>query len=117
MKSNLVRCIAISNSSTTVWNHPPALAVHRDFDAVILEAVCKFKARKLRALIGVENFRLAMAGKGFLERLHAKPRVHRIGEPPGEHFAAIPVHNRHQIQKSPPHRNIRDVGAPDMVGP
>ncbi len=39
------------------------------------------------------------------------------GRPQRRHLPARPVHHRDQMQKPPPHRNIRDVRAPDLVRP
>ena len=36
---------------------------------------------------------------------------------PGQDLAREPVHDRHEIEKSPFHGDIRDVGTPDLVGP
>jgi hypothetical protein len=42
--------------------------------------------------------------------------VHRVRQPPAQHRAARPVHDRHQVQKAPADREVGDVGRPHLVG-
>ena len=63
---------------------PAALAVHADRDLVVLEHLREVQAGELAALIGVEDFRLAVAGDGLLNRIDAEIGGQRIGQPPGE---------------------------------
>src|SRR3954466_8287195 len=80
---------------------------------------------KLGTLVAVEDLRSAVKGQGFFEGLDAEDRVHRIRQPPTQHFPAVPVHDRHQVEKSPWHRDVRDLplrvaqgpGRPHLVGP
>src|ERR1700704_5900135 len=51
---------------------PRTFAVHADGDAVFEQHAGKLGAGELAALIGVENFRLAMFRQGFLQRLDAE---------------------------------------------
>ncbi len=60
---------------------PAALAVHRDADAVAMEQPSELAARKLTALIGVEDLRFAVPGDRLLDRFGAERRVNR-GSPP-----------------------------------
>jgi hypothetical protein len=57
--------------------YPTTLAVHADRDADGLQRRDPIIARELRALIGVENLRLAVLGHGLLERFDAKIYRHR----------------------------------------
>lgn len=77
--------------------HPPALPIHGNLDPVVLQDRGKFTRRKLRALIRIEYVRHAIQGQRLLQRFQAEMRIHRIGQAPGEHFATLPIHNRHQI--------------------
>src|SRR3954466_363936 len=80
---------------------------------------------KLGTLVAVEDLRPTVNGQGFLERLDAEGRVHGIGQPPTQHFPAVPVHDRHQVEKPLWHRDVRDLplrvaqgpGRPHLVGP
>ena len=92
-----------------------AAAVHADADAVVFENLGEAGAGKLRPLIGVEDLWLAVAAEGLLERLHTEIRLQAVGQPPGEHLAAVPVHDRHQIHKPAGHSHIGDVGGPHLV--
>jgi hypothetical protein len=46
----------------------------------------------------------------------AEARLHRVGEFPTEHKAAEPIHHCDQVEKAATHRNLRNIGAPDVVG-
>jgi hypothetical protein len=48
--------------------------------------------------------------------LDAELGVHRTRQPPSQHFPARPIHNRNKLEKAPPHRNVRDVSTPNLVG-
>jgi hypothetical protein len=37
--------------------------------------------------------------------------------PASQNLAAIPFHDRHQIEETPLHADVGDIGAPDVVGP
>ena len=73
-------------------------------------------AGKLAALVAVEDFRRAMFCDGLFQSLHAKVRIHAVGQTPSQHFTAVPVHDRDQIPKAAPHRYVGNVCAPDLVG-
>ena len=53
--------------------------------------------------------------KASFKRLNAEVSVHRVRQPPAQHFSRGPVHDRDQIQEPTPHRDERDVRAPDLV--
>src|SRR5690606_18211641 len=69
-----------------------------------------------RALFSVEDLRHYMSANRFLKSFDAETRVHGVRQRPGEHFAAVPIHHRHQIHEALLHANIGDVRAPDLVG-
>ena len=92
-----------------------AAAVHRDRDPGRQQLAGERGAGELRALVGVEYARRAVTRQRLLQRLDAEPAVHRVRQPPGQHRAARPVDHRHQIQKAVRHRNVGDVGGPDVV--
>ena len=96
---------------------PLALAVHRDADAARRQLPGPRRGGELAALVGVEHLRRAAAVEGLGQRVHAKQRVLGRGQPPRQHLARMPVHDRHQVQKPMRHRHIRQVGAPRLVGP
>src|SRR5213595_3498397 len=58
--------------------HPAALAVNRDANAIVLQHTGEGKARELRALIGVEYLRYAVAGDGLFQRRDTEVGIHRI---------------------------------------
>lgn len=67
--------------------------------------------------LGIENLGGAVTAQRFLQGLDTKVAVQRIRKLESEHFAAIPVHNGDQIQESPRHEEITDVGGPDLIRP
>src|SRR5580704_6066444 len=55
--------------------HAAAFAVHADRDAMPLQGAGKSVTGELAALVGIEDFRLAIARERFLERFDAKISV------------------------------------------
>jgi hypothetical protein len=92
-------------------------AVHADADSLILEHPCEGSACELRSLVGIEDVRRTESLYSLLERLHAKLRLHVVGHPLGEHLAAVPVHDRHQVHEAAVHGNVGDIGRPYLVRP
>jgi len=95
--------------------HEPAPIIHRDVDAGLLQSPGEGKAGELAALVGVEDLRHAMPGQSLVERVRTEARVQRVRQPSGQHKAARPVHDRHQVEKAALHRDVGDVGTPGMV--
>src|ERR1019366_10652768 len=73
---------------------PAAFAVHADADSVFLEPPGEGLAGELRALVGVEDLRFFIPGKGFFQRLDAEGSVQGDRQLPGQNPAAEPVHHR-----------------------
>lgn len=96
---------------------PAALAVHADLDAAILEQRGEVGAGELAALVGVEDFWRAIAVDRLPDGIQAEIRRQRVGDAPAEHLAAEPIHDGHQIDEAPAHRDIGDVSGPDLVRP
>ena len=90
--------------------------VHRNLDACGFELAGEGGAGELRALIGVEYFRLAVSRQRLVERRDAKARVHRVRQPPRKNRAAGPVDDCHEIEKAVRHRDVGDVRRPHVVG-
>ena len=44
-------------------------------------------------------------------------RAEGVGQPPGEHTAGSPVHDRYQVQEAALDGDIGDVRGPDLIGP
>ncbi len=55
-------------------------------------------------------------GQRLVQCLDAEPGIHGVRQPPRQDMARRPVHDRDQIQEPAPHRDVGDVGAPDMIG-
>src|SRR5580765_866898 len=72
---------------------------------------------KLAALVGVEDLGLPVPGQRLLKRLHAERGVHADRHPVRQDSTARPVDDRAQIDPAAGHRDVRDIGGPDLVGP
>ena len=57
----------------------------------------------MAALIGVEDSRRTMAGKGLLQCLDAEIGIHGVGQPPGQNLARRLIHDRRQIEEALAH--------------
>ena len=95
---------------------PAALAVHADANAVGLQNAGELEAGELAALVGIEDFRPAILGDGLLERLDAKIRAHADRHAVRQYLAGRPVNNGNQIDETPTHRDVGDVGRPALIG-
>jgi hypothetical protein len=71
---------------------------------------------ELRPLIGIPDFGLAEAERGP-ERRQTEAGLHRIGQFPTEHVTAEPIHDGDQVEEAATHRNVRNIGTPDVIGP
>src|ERR1017187_8022128 len=87
-----------------------------DRDAALFQRRQKVGRGELEALIGVPDLGLAEA-EGRAEGRQTEAGLHRIGEFPTEHEAAEPIHDGNQVEEAPMHRNVSNIGAPDLVGP
>src|SRR3954468_23522773 len=86
------------------------LSMHRPLPSMLILMPWAFSTPvngKLGTLVAVEDLRSAVKGQGFLEGLDAEDRVHRIGQPPTQHFPAVPVHDRHQVDEALGQRDVR----------
>jgi hypothetical protein len=52
-----------------------------------------------------------------MQSFKAEPGIHGVWQTPGAHTAGGPIHDRHQVQKAVLHRDVRNVDAPDLIGP
>ena len=71
---------------------------------------------ELPALVGIPDLGLAEAERR-LQRSQTEAGLHGIGEFPTQDETAEPVHDSHQVEKAPMHRKVRNIGAPDLIGP
>src|SRR5271169_2543722 len=79
---------------------PGALAVHADRNAVAGERAGERRTGELRALVGVEDVRLAVTGQSILQRFDAECRFHRDRYAPRQHATAEPVEHDGQIDEA-----------------
>jgi len=93
----------------------PPSSIPTDTDAFLFEEVGEIFAGELRALIAVEDIRLGVPERSLHGR-DAEEAVQGVGEFPGEHVPAEPVHYSHQIDKAVLQPDVGDVGTPHLVG-
>ena len=94
----------------------PSPAVAADAAASGQQGLLVGQARKLAALVGVEDVRGRGHAQGIGQGSQAKAYVERVGELPAEHVARVPVEHGGQVKKAFGHRHVGNVGAPDLVG-
>ena len=51
----------------------------------------------------------------LVQGFEAKVGLQCVGDAPGQNLSREPVHNGHQIEVAFAHRNVGDVGAPDLI--
>jgi len=68
----------------------------------------------MRGMVAIHDPGFAVSGHGLVQSFDAKIRLHAVGQAPGQNLAAVPVHDRHQIQEPAPHRDVGDVDAPHL---
>src|SRR5215212_8657625 len=95
---------------------PGTLAVHADGDAGLVQHAGEVVAGELRALIGVEDLRPAVAGQRLFQRLDAERRLQGDRQPPGENPTAEPVDHGGQVDEAACHGHVGEVHGPDLVG-
>lgn len=93
-----------------------ASPIHADAYASPFQAARKGQGGELHALIGVEDLGPRRL-KRLLQRVQTEPTVERVGQMPVDHVVAEPINDRHQVHEAAQQRHIRDVGAPDLIGP
>src|SRR5262249_48662853 len=79
---------------------PGALAVHADGDAVVGEHAGEGRTGELRALIRVEDLRLAVLRQRLLQCLDAERRFHRDRHAPRQHATTEPIEHDSQIDEA-----------------
>src|SRR5712675_2921758 len=94
---------------------PGPFAIHADGDAVAGKQTGERRARELRTLVGVEDFRPAMTSESILQRLDAEGRLHRDRQPPRQDTTCRSVKHHGEIDKAVRHWNVGDVHGPDLV--
>ena len=97
--------------------HPAALAVQRDANARRCEHVGEVGAGELAALVASEDLGRAIALERFWHGLDAETRIERVGQAPGQHLTACPVHHGDPVQKAPRQGDVGDSCAPHVVRP
>ena len=93
-----------------------AFAVHTDPHLPLLQHLGECLAGKLGPC-AVEYPRSAVPVQHFLEGIHTKSTVKRVGQASAEHFSAGPIHNGNQVHEPLGHRNTGDIRCPCLVGP
>lgn len=95
----------------------PPLAIHAVPGPDPFQPVSPGEGRELRSLIGVQDLTRAKAMDRLVQGFDAEVRFQRVRDARGQYLAGAPVHDGDQVEKASAHRQVRDVGAPDLVGP
>jgi len=91
-----------------------ASAVHADPSASRQHGVGERLGCELGALIGVEDVRPALL-EGLAQSNQAELTIQSVGELPSQHVSTVPINHGHQIHETTSHRNVGNVGAPDLI--
>ena len=94
---------------------PASSAVHADPNAMLFKNTCEGLTGELDTLISIEDFWRSVALQGLLQGIDTEVCVHGVGDPPGQHLAAVPVDNGDQVHEAPGQRNIADICCPHLV--
>ena len=89
----------------------PTLPVHADLHTSVLEDLGELQAGELAPLVGIEHLRLVHT-QSLLQSPGAKAGVESVGQSPGHHVPAVPVHYRHQIEEPSGHGQVGDIRRP-----
>ena len=90
-------------------------AIHTDLNRSPFEDPEKLFGGKLTSLIGVEDQWLPPV-ESVVERIAAEGTVQRVGQSPTEDETAVPIDDGGQVEKAISHRNVSNIGAPDLIG-
>jgi hypothetical protein len=95
---------------------PPPFAIHAYSHPRAFQRSYPSLARKLAALIRVEDFRSSSCNsEGFLKCLQAEPPLQCVRELPRQHRSRTPIHHRHQVRKTFAHRDVGNVCTPRFI--
>jgi hypothetical protein len=83
---------------------------------MLLQQAREGLAGELGSLVGVEDLRRALT-QGFFQSRDTEVGFPGIGQSPGQHIPAIPVHDGYQIQETSGHGDVGDIRGPHLVGP
>jgi hypothetical protein len=59
----------------------------------------------------------SLLDRWLLRRPNTELCVQCVGDPPGQHPTAVPVHHRHQVHESSGERDVADVSRPYLIRP
>ena len=91
-----------------------ASAVHADLNTSCQHGVSEGVGCELSALIGVEDVRCALL-EGLAQSHQTELTIQGVGKLPGQHVTTVPVDDSYQVHEATSHRNVGDIGAPDLV--
>ena len=96
--------------------HPATTPIHADLNALTMKFADPLLAGELAPLIRVEDLWFpTRAAQRLFQSPHAKSAVHGVADLPSENGPAVPIHDCHHIGVSFRHRNVSNVGAPDII--
>jgi hypothetical protein len=93
------------------------LSIQRDLGADPLPPVHPGEGRELRSLTIVHDLGRAELVDCIVPRLDAEVSLQGVRYPQGQHLPGGPVHDGDQVEEAAAHRDVGDVGIPDLIGP
>ena len=72
-------------------------------------------AELIGRMIAVEYLRCAVYCQRVFQGFNTEVRIHAVGQPPSQNFAAVPIHDRHKIQEPASYWDVGNIGAPHLV--
>jgi hypothetical protein len=96
---------------------PCAFAVHADRDSVVFEHGYESTIGELHALIAVEDLRAAEPANRLFHRVDAEVGGQAVRESPSQRLAREQIEHGEEVQEPAPHRDVRDIRAPNVIGP
>jgi hypothetical protein len=106
------RRIRISETARAVLM---TLSIHGYPYVGVLQRLGKFQAGELAALVSIEDVGLSVFSKHLLQGRHTEIGAMVFDRRQDRTFRLC-LYYRHKIQESSTHRDVADVGAPDMAG-
>ena len=93
-----------------------SFSIHRYFNALFFHEIAPRERSVLRSLVRIDDLRSSIKVNSFFHHLDAPCCFQRVADAPSKYFAAVNVHHRRQVQKTPAHRDVGNVGASDLIG-
>jgi hypothetical protein len=96
--------------------HRSTLTIPTDGDAFRFKNAREEITRELAPLIRIKYLWTPPFSNSLEKHIDTKSRIQCVRHPIGQHFSAMPIKNRDQVDESTPQWNVGDVCTPNLVG-